>query len=206
MKIDQRTYKITGLTAMMGSQPADPDVRATYIASKAPSSIRMEEEEAMMEDIEKRGLTVFMRDKADGALCMMDYMFIGYLKEAVSALSAENGVKMAGGKVGTYVFAEPRVMRFEREDGGIFDADSVLSRPLRAQTMQGPRVALTASELVDAPWGLTVTIKLIENAGTAKSRPITWDTIEDALDYGQYKGLGQWRNGGFGRFSWKRIA
>ena len=29
--------------------------------------------------------------------------------------------------------------------------------------------------------------------------------VEMALDYGRYCGLGQWRNGGYGRFVWKRI-
>ena len=29
--------------------------------------------------------------------------------------------------------------------------------------------------------------------------------VETALEYGRYCGLGQWRNGGYGRFTWKRI-
>ena len=34
---------------------------------------------------------------------------------------------------------------------------------------------------------------------------ILWEAVEMALDYGRYCGLGQWRNGGYGRFVWKRI-
>ena len=31
------------------------------------------------------------------------------------------------------------------------------------------------------------------------------EAVETALEYGRYCGLGQWRNGGYGRFTWKRI-
>ena len=77
------------------------------------------------------------------------------------------------------------------------------SPPLRAQTMQGPRVTLAASEQIDDPWTIEFTVKLIGNPGTRTSAPITWEAIETALDYGSICGaLGQWRNGGYGRFTW----
>jgi hypothetical protein len=32
------------------------------------------------------------------------------------------------------------------------------------------------------------------------------DHIRDCLDYGALKGMGQWRSGGWGRFSWEQIS
>ena len=205
MKIEKRKYRLTGISPLLGSQPADPAVRTKYLAAKAPTDAQAEEEEKMVPDMDERGLTVFLRRVGDDALCVMDYTIVGFLKGSVKAMAAENGVKQADSKVGTYVFVEPRVIPITRNDALIFEEDAVLERPLRAQTMQGPRVTLTASEQVDDPWEMEITVKLLLNEGTAKSKPVTWDAIEEALNYGSLKGLGQWRNGGWGRFVWERV-
>lgn len=49
-------------------------------------------------------------------------------------------------------------------------------------------------------------VTLVKNEGTAKSKAITFEQIEAALDYGELKGLGQWRNSGRGSFTWERIG
>ena len=71
--------------------------------------------------------------------------------------------------------------------------------------MQGERVALAKSELIELPWRVRIDIVLLDNAGTAKSKELTFDIIEEALNYGAYKGLGQWRNGGYGQFTWAEV-
>lgn len=73
------------------------------------------------------------------------------------------------------------------------------------QTMQGQRTALKGSEEVDDPWSITITVELLPNDKTAKSNGITWADIELALDYGMRNGLGQFRNGGYGRFTWQEV-
>ena len=78
-------------------------------------------------------------------------------------------------------------------------------RSLRADTMQGPRTTVAASEQINAPWEMTFTVRLIQNSGSKSSAALTFEAIEDALDYGQLCGLGQWRNGGHGRFTWERV-
>lgn len=206
MKIESRRYRLTGFTPLLGSQPAKEEIRTEYIASKAPSPERGREEDAMLPDLDSKGLTVFLRRPEDDALSMMDYHVIAFLKAACSVLAAENGIKQAASKVNTYVFAEPRVIPVLRNGKPIIDEDSVLERPLRAQTMQGPRVALAASERVDDPWTIEFTLKLIANEGTPKSKAVSWEALEAALDYGALRGLGQWRNGGWGRFAWERVA
>lgn len=207
MRIETRVYRLKGITPMLGSQAANPAVRTEYLASKAPSPMQISEEERMIPaaTMDEKGLTVFMRRQGDEALCIMDYSLVGFFKGACKALAAENGIKQSDSKVGTYVFVEPRVIPIMRDCTPIMETDGVLERPLRAQTMQGPRVTLAASEQVKAPWEIEIIVKLLANEGTGKSKPVTWEALEGALDYGALKGLGQWRNGGWGRFEWERM-
>lgn len=205
MKIEKRTYRITGQTRILGAQAANPDVRSEFIANKAASLAKGDEETAMLpeKDIEKKNLTVFLRD--DGVLCMCDYVIKGFLKEALTVLKGEVGILASNGKVDNLVMITPAYMRFTRDGAPVTEPSAVFERPLRAMTMQGPRVSVTASETIDAGWQLEFTVSLIENAGTTKSRALTFDAIETALDYGDFKGLGQWRNAQNGRFTWERV-
>lgn len=204
MNFEKRSYILTGISPILGSQPADPEIRTNFIASKAPAGTDIDAENEMLPTEDLGGLTVFLRSAEDGGIAILDYVVIGFLKEAVGALAAQNSIAMAGSKVGKYVFCEPRTIHLMRDDEHVAEPDGMCERSLRAQTMQGPRNALAASEQVDDPWRIEITLSLIPNSGTKKSQPITWNVIEDALDYGRFKGLGQWRNGGYGRFTWER--
>lgn len=205
IQFDRRRYRLTGITPLLGSQPANPDVRGTYIASKAPTEEMGDAETGMLPEDRDKGLTVFLRRETDDALCIMDYVLGGYFKGAVKAMAHYNKVKQAESKVGLYVFVNPRVIPIMRNDEPVYEEDGELQRSLRAQTMQGPRTTWTGSEMVNAPWSIEFEVELMDNDGTPKSAAITWGVIEGALDYGRLKGLGQWRNGGYGRFSWERI-
>ena len=48
-------------------------------------------------------------------------------------------------------------------------------------------------------------MSLLPNNGSKVSSNITFDDIELALDYGELRGIGQFRNGGYGRFTWERV-
>ena len=157
-------------------------------------------------------MTVFLRD--EGSVCLMAYVINGYLKEAIAAMGMENGVKMPASKVDKYVFnlnvcgqnqSGLEVLKLIRDGEPISAPDRVLERPLRGMTMQGPRIALASSELIALPWAIDVKITLLENAATKQSKALTWDVIEDALKYGRLRGIGQWRNGGYGRFTFERM-
>ena len=205
MKTTTQSYRITGLTRILGAQAANPNVRTEYIASKAASFAKGEEETAKLpENIEEKGLTVFLRD--EGTLCLCDYVIKGFLKEALSALKSQIGIVAPASKVDNFVLITPAYLRFTRECEPITEPDLVFERPLRAMTMQGPRVSVSASETIERGWELTFTITLLENPSSPKSKALTFDVIEEALDYGAFKGLGQWRNGQNGRFKWQRIA
>ena len=184
-------------------------MRTAYIASKGVKEgvdVSDEERMAAASAEQESGITVFLGDPdADDALSLMDYMVKGFFKEGINALEAELNVKQAASKVDKYLFVEPRVIHIERHGAPILQEDMVLERPLRAKTMQGERVTLTASERINDPWEISFTVTLVENNGTSKSASVKWEAVEAALDYGRLKGLGQWRNGGWGRFNWERI-
>lgn len=204
MKTSERTYKITGMMRILGAQAANPKVRSEYIASKAASLQKGQEEtDKLPEGFEEKGLTVFLRD--GGALCMCDYVIKGFLKEALAALKSQLNIAAPATKVDNYILVTPAYLRFTRGGQPIKEADDILERPLRAMTMQGPRVSVTASEYIDPPWTLTFTISLLEGEKTARSEALTFEVIETLLDYGSFKGLGQWRNAQNGRFTWERI-
>ena len=71
----------------------------------------------------------------------------------------------------------------------------ICQRPLRAQTMQGERVALASSETVPAGSSMTFEIKMLTD-GHEKA-------VKEALDYGRFRGFGQWRNSGKGIFHYE---
>lgn len=204
MNISERTYKLTGLTRILGAQAANPKVHSEYIAAKAASLNKAQEETGKLpEGFEEKGLTVFLRD--DGVLCLSDYVIKGFFKEAIDALKTQLGMANVKSKVDNYVFISPAYLRFTKGGSPVTEADYNCERPLRANTMQGPRVSLAASETIAPGWELTFTVQLLENAGTAKSKPLTFEALEEALDYGKLKGLGQWRNGQNGRFRWEVV-
>ena len=203
-EVKQKTYRLKGLTRILGSQPADPEVRTNYIAHKAADQKRGEEENSKLPiDMDKQNLTVFLRD--NGAVCVCDYIIKGFLKEAITVLKAHVGVANGKSKIDNQILIEPAYLHFWRDGEELDVADGDFERPLRAMTMQGPRVSVVASEYLDAGWELTFTLTLVEGCETAKSKALTFDVIEECLNYGQIKGLGQWRNAQNGRFTWEEV-
>lgn len=207
---ETRKYKLTGVSDLLGSSPGDKEVFKNFIVDKAKTP----EERAAADldtefvlDQEEKKRTYFYRDPKTGELILRPYQIKGFLKEAINTLKADLKVLSAKSKVDEYVFVRGKTIKITRDGESLTQPDYLLERPLRAMTMQGPRVALASSEAVSAEegWELEVEISLINNAGTAKSKPITWEVIEAALDYGALKGLLQWRNGGYGSFDWELV-
>ena len=71
---------------------------------------------------------------------------------------------------------------------------AILSRPLRAETAQGPRVAIATSE--QAPAGTTCTFT-VNSLGV-----ITEALLREWFEYGALRGLGGWRSASWGRFEY----
>lgn len=66
-------------------------------------------------------------------------------------------------------------------------------------TMQGPRVTLAKSEVVEPGCTLTFHVVVLPK-GTDKMK-MDGDLLKQWLEYGLWNGLGQWRTGSYGRFT-----
>lgn len=206
---ETRRYRLTGITPMLGTQPANTAIRTAYIASKAPDELLGAEEQAYFksEGDKLNGLTLFARDpKVNDRLILLDYMVRGFFKSALVALQEQTGIAAAKSKVDKYLFVFPRCIPITRDGEDILDEDYVFERTLRAETMQGPRTGLSASETIDAPWEIDIELRLLKNRATGKSAALKWEDVELALSYGELCGIGQFRNGSFGRFYWQDVT
>ena len=201
--------KLTLTEGMLGTSPANDEIYRDFIGTKAPDAATIEDEVAALgvDEVANKGRTVFPR-LPDGKPFLYDYQIKGFFKDACSMLSRltgkdENGKKKKAvnesGKLTAYkkiidglIFVAPRKIPIEFE-GEIGDC----SRPLRAQTAQGERVSLASSD--EVPAGATLTFEII----CLDSSHIK--AVQEWLDYGMLRGLGQWRNSGKGRFSWEVV-
>ena len=192
--------KLTFTEEVLGTSPNDEDIYRNFIGSKAPDAQTVEEEVAAMgaDAVAEKGMTVFARDE-DGNPCLYDYHVKGHFKDACSMLKKATGslskdIKAHKKMIDGLVFVNPRLIPLEIPEGKTM---GVCQRPLRAQTAQGERVALAMSESV--PAGTTCTIEIT---------CLTDDDVKyvrEWLDYGHFRGIGQWRNAGKGSYTWEEI-
>jgi hypothetical protein len=66
----------------------------------------------------------------------------------------------------------------------------------QALTAQGPRVSLVGSEVVHPPVEIRFTVEVLRN------QEVTPDLLRSLMEYGRYKGIGQWRNASYGTFDY----
>lgn len=201
MKVEKLNIKLTFVESILGSMPADPAVYTKYIAEKAPAEWLKDEE---VEDAEKfadpdKNVTVFPQDSQ--GLFLYNYHLKGFVKEAGNTLKDQLKIKNLRSKIDNYVFIEPRKIYLTRPGGQIItEEDDILERPLRGKTMQGERITLVASERVRPPVEIEFEIQLLQHP------EIRLDTLREILNYGMFKGIGQWRNGGWGKFKWIELG
>jgi len=203
--METRRIRIETIDEMLGTNPSDPEIHARFISSKAPDAESREEELKHLpaDEMTNREMTVFYRD-ADGNPEMACNHMYGFFKSACGFLRNVDGMKSKkltsykkkiDGLIRVYPDASDKRGRFiplHMPEGGEVGN---CQRPLRAQTMQGERVALANSETVPAGTWFECDILAVD--------PKMWDLIEEWLDYGELNGLGQWRNSGKGAFGWK---
>ena len=205
--METRRIKITLIDEMLGTNPGNKEVHEKFINSKAPDAESREEELQHLpaEEMIKNEMTVFYRDD-NGAPAMACYHMYGFFKSACGFLRKVKGSKSE--KLKAYKKAIDgliKVYQHESDPAGRYitmelpDEGQIgnCQRPLRAQTMQGERVALANSETVPAGTTLEMDICVWDSA--------LWDLIEEWLDYGKFNGLGQWRSSGKGAFIWEYV-
>ena len=212
--MERMHVKITFVEPILGTAPNNEEIYRDFIGSKAPNASTREEEVAAVgaDEVAEKGMTVFPRDP-DGKPILWDYQVRGFFKDACGMLSrltvkevdpdtgkAKKTVKNESGKMTAFkkvidglIFVEPRMipLNFDGEIG-------ICQRPLRAQTMQGERVALAMSE--EIPAGATAEFAVV------CLDPSHIKAVKEWLDYGSLRGIGQWRNSGKGRFRYEIIA
>lgn len=188
---------LTFTEPLLGTVPKNPEVYASFILTKAADlgDDKAAEEIGTVENIEESGWTGF--HKVDSAPILYDYVIKGFFKDAAGMLRRVKSSKSA--KVTAYkkiidglIFVSPRQIPLILPDDNSL---GLIERPLRAQTAQGERVALARSDA--APAGTTITFKL-----NILDPAVDLDLLTEWLEYGQLRGLGQWRNSGMGRFTY----
>ena len=204
MKADNTMkIRITLNEEVLGSSPNKEDIFREYVASKAPDAAKIEDEVAALgvDTVEEKGITVFPKDK-EGNPCIYDYQLRGFFKESFSALAKAGKAGYPGGKhcaamkafkkaVDQHLFVFPRMIPYQLNGGDM----GTCVRPLRTDGPTGSRVALAKSETV--PAGSTIEFDVMMLVPDLK------DCVIEALEYGQFHGLGQWRNSSKGIFSYE---
>lgn len=194
--------RVTLIDEMLGTSSADPHIHEQYIASKAPDAKSTAEEvEAIgVEEFIEKSMTVFPRDE-NGNPVLWNYQIKGFFKSACKALKAIKGTESSKIKaykqeidLRLFVFADADDTAGRMIPIHLNGEMGNCQRPLRAQTMQGERVALANSETV--PKGSTFEFDIVSLGEL--NRPL----IEEWLNYGQYNGLLQWRNAGRGAYKY----
>ncbi len=191
--------RLTLTEEMLGMSPASQSVYADYIASNAPDAKNIQEEIETIgaEAVTEKSMTIFPKDE-NGNPFLWDYQIKGFFKDTCSALQKCKGAEIA--KESLKIKAFKKII-----DGCIFvnprkiiiavnGEMSKCERPLRASTPQGERVALACSEAVPAGSEIEFTVEVMSDDYEA--------AVREWLNYGRYRGLGQWRNSGKGRFTW----
>lgn len=200
--------RITLTEEMLGMSPNDQEVYKKFIASKAPDakSIDEEVESVGVDEVVEKGTTIFPK-LDDGTPFMWDYQMKGFFKDACGMLQRvtskdEKGKKKKAANESSKISSYKKVI-----DGIIFtfprkipihtnvDEMGQCQRPLRASTAQGERIALASSETVPAGSTIEFTILSLNDDYV--------NAIKEWLDYGELRGLGQWRNSGVGRFTYE---
>lgn len=201
MAIEMHTLKarLTFQEEVLGTASNNPKIHSEFIASKAPDAMSTEEEVAAIgvDEVVEKSMTVFPRNDK-GEPILWNYQVKGFFKDAAGVLCRVPGtisskIKAYKKELDGLVFVYPRMITLNIPDGNLGGCE----RPLRASTAQGDRVALANSETVPAGTTIDVEIQCMTKE--------MYNLVQELLDYGIYRGIGQWRNSGKGIFTWEEI-
>jgi hypothetical protein len=199
--------RATFIAPVLGTAPGDPDIYEKFIGKKSADAEKVKDEIASLpkEELMEDGMTVFHRDE-NGDPILLPYQIKGFIKEAFQTFCQFGEIKLGKRqKISNYthkrivdgfihVLNENDEIRLQMPEGTEITQNV---RPLRGQTQQGERVALACSEQVAKGTVIEFTVEWLN--------PLLEDAVIAALNYGEKKGIGQWRNSGMGRFKWEKV-
>jgi hypothetical protein len=173
--------------------PTYTDLPAAKARARADRQAAAADEAAPDEaapDRERLPKTTFFVDD-QGRPLLWNYQILGHLKELGNIAKGAVAVKNLREKINRYVYVEPRQIPLDQPIVG------ELTRPLRAETARGPRIALATSDAVPAGTHLRFRVRVLDQGPKAD---VTLDLVRELLDLGQVRGIAQWRGGGFGTY------
>jgi len=201
--MDKYEVTVTFTEPVLGAVPKDKDTYIRYIIARAKKNgvelteEQIEQEASTVEEMEETGWTGFHSE--DGKPFEYDYVWLGYFKDACGML--RRGSDTLSSKIRAYkknidglIFIKPRQVFYDMPEGIEM---GMLERPLRASTPQGERVALARSDILPPSTTMTFKVWVIPNPKVGEAELREW------LDYGELRGLRQWRNAGYGTFTYE---
>jgi hypothetical protein len=178
-----------------------PEDREAVLAGK------LDELKETFAELDHKGATVFFWNKEKNLPCIGDHMIYGFLKAAAEAVSRTlprkngtilNSASYTQSVINQHVRCSERFLTASRDvKRDASGAPLFHQRSLRAMTAQGPRVSLAKSEILEAGTEFNFTLIIMKNS------PLEDKHLKVLFDYGRLCGLGQWRNAGFGQFTYK---
>ena len=207
----QIRVRLTFISEILGTQPGNQAIHTTYVASKAPDAEKMADEVAAIgaDLVTEKTMTIFPRN-AEGEEIFWAYQIRGFFKTTQQTLNRIYEKKKFPymtafkTKIDNLVFVKAPQDRWDGRETGIIihypdgvEESYDCERPLRAETAQGPRVALAHSET--CPEGSWIEMDILTRADDLMEYVPEW------LNSGIYYGISQWRNAGKGRFVWEQL-
>lgn len=217
IKTVRQTFRLTGITPILGSTPADFESYSYLVENmrktnpmaadlmEADRDLMPTREDIGMDEEDNSPVTGFQRDRESKEI-ILHQQIKGFFKNAGKVLGKQFGYTQYRAKVDDFMSINPVNVKITRDGKPLMQADRLFKRSLRASTARGDRIALATSELIEAGWQAEFTVVLIKNEATDKSRALNMEMVRALLEYGQFVGLGQWRNGDYGRFTWEAVS
>lgn len=205
--------KIKTTARVVGALPKDPNVIDTWVESRGKKHGRDPKEIAELkekvkdetvpqteEDIEKNWKG-FKYD--DTSIYLESRCVKANIREGLSTLDYMKGKGSMAVKQAFQhgLFVQPQRIRFYRNGKLITEPEGQQDRVLHVMTMRGMRDCLSREDYVEE--GATVSFKVrivVPSGGDRKSPYITETMLKEALEVGQWVGLGASRSQGFGTY------
>jgi hypothetical protein len=195
--------KLHFTSPILGSAPANRDIYAKFVATKKADSTeetRAAESDFIPEPIpfdDATGKMIFRVDPSTQAKIFLPHQIKGFLKQACKCVLGKE-ITAYRSKIDDLVHVRPDVIPLKKNGQITTMIDGLNERPLRAQTPQGPRVTLVSSEeLTDCE------VEFVVEVLPLGTKDFDLETLDYIFQYGEFSGISQWRNAGYGRFTFE---
>lgn len=220
-----KTYRATinFIRDVLGTQPADPDIRRKYIEAKftgagktgnagdvAVAKSKMEQEienfmndkeiQDKIEEIAERGLTVFYRDN-ESQIALSDVILRGWFKAAFAHVAHREKWFTYGKEKKNRAENWLRKwigerIAFHQQYIPIPDENFyIFVRPIRIEYMGESKSSIIATETAKAPFAIQFDFSIEDDVNP--------EWLPQILERGKWKGMGQWNNAQWGTFTYK---